>query len=221
MKLNEFFEKAYYVNLDRRIDRNDLFKAEMERVGLLNFFERFSAEDGIGEPDAIKKHHYCAYSHYKLFEKIYEEGYERVLVFEDDAFFYDEGPKTGMELVSDALDELQNFPDWDMIYLGGCPVTPIEKVSNTLCLADIVLNTHAIGFKRSTIKFVLDKYTPFGDGFIDTWYGAYKTLTKYIVNPIAVPQNSTPSDLDAHGHRANMGTYFECFKRNLIIKDEE
>lgn len=220
MKINEFFEKGYYINLDRRTDRNDLFKAEIERVGLSEFFERVSAEDGITEPDVLKRHYYCAYTHYKLFQRIYEEGYERVLVFEDDAFFYDEGIKSSLELINDALDELQNFPDWDMVYLGGCPLTPIKKVSNTLCLAGTVLNTHAIGFKRSTVKFILDKYVPFQDSFIDSWYGAYPILKKYIVNPIAVPQNSTSSDLDAYGHRANMRTYFDCYRKNLTSGDE-
>ena len=180
MKINEFFDRAYYINLDRRPDRNEFFKNEINKVGLGDFFERVSAEDGIVEPDYLKKHYYCAYTHYKLFQKIYEDGYEHVLIFEDDAFFYDGWDKSGIELVENALDEIQNFPDWDMIYLGGCPVSKIKKVSNTLCSANLILNTHAIGFKRSTVKFIIDHYTPFQDSFIDSWYGAYKDIKKYI-----------------------------------------
>jgi GR25 family glycosyltransferase involved in LPS biosynthesis len=212
MKIQDFFQKGYYINLDRRPDRNEVFKSEMGRVGLGDFFERVSAEDGILEPDHLKKHHYCAYTHYKLFQKIYDEGHEYVLVFEDDAFFYDGWDKFGIELVENALDEIQNFPDWDMIYLGGCPISKIKKVSNTLCSANLILNAHAIGFKRSTIKFVLDHYTPFQDSFIDSWYGAYKDIKKYIINPIAVPQGPMSSDLDTFGHSATMNTYFNCYK---------
>lgn len=215
MKIQDFFQKGYYINLDRRPDRNEFFKNEMSRVGLGDFFERVSAEDGIVEPDPLKKHYYCAYTHYKLFEKIYNEGHEYVLVFEDDAFFYDGWDKPGIELVENALDEIVNFPDWDMIYLGGCPTSGIKKVSNTLCSANLILNTHAIGFKRSMIKFVLDNYTPFQDSFIDSWYGAYKNIKKYIVNPIAVPQGPMSSDLDAFGHSPTMGTYFDCYKNAL------
>jgi hypothetical protein len=154
-----------------------------------------------------------------LFERIYEEEHERVLIFEDDAFFYDGWSKPGIELVENALDELQLFPDWDLIYFGGCPQTTIVPVSTTLCTAGLVLNTHAVGYKRSTVKFVLDKYTPFADSFIDSWYGAYKTLTKYLINPIAVPQRSVTSDLDSNGHMANMGTYFNCYEHALKKKD--
>jgi GR25 family glycosyltransferase involved in LPS biosynthesis len=216
MKVQDFFEKGYYINLDRRTDRNEFFKNEMNRVGLSDFFERVSAEDGVSEPDVFKRHYYCAYTHYKLFERIYQEGYENVLIFEDDAFFYDEGIKPGIEIVEDALDELQNFSDWDMIYLGGCPVTPIKPVSKTLCSANYVMNTHAVGFKRKTIKFVIDTYTPFGDSFIDIWYGANTNIKKYIVNPIAVPQASLSSDLDVYGHKQDIKTYLTAYKNALV-----
>jgi hypothetical protein len=218
MKIHDFFTKGFYINLDRRTDRRELFEEEMLKAGLGDFFERVSAEDGILEPDILKRHYYCAYSYYKLFERIYEQGDERILIFEDDAFFYNEWHKSGLELVEDALDELQSFSDWDLIYLGGCPQTSIVPVSNTLCTAGLILNTHAIGYKRSTIKFVLDHYTPFQDSFIDSWYGAVTNLKKYIINPIAVPQRPVSSDLDSNGHIANMGTYFNCYENALKSK---
>ena len=43
----------------------------LKNKNLDNFFERVSAEDGINEPDYMKKHHYCAASYHKLFKKIF------------------------------------------------------------------------------------------------------------------------------------------------------
>ena len=99
MKINEFFEKGYYINLDRRVDRKIQFEKEMEKVGLGNFFERFSAHDANENAAEKYKHHYCGSSYVRLFKKIIEEGLERVVVFEDDAIFYDGGTDTGIKIV--------------------------------------------------------------------------------------------------------------------------
>ena len=40
MKLNEFFEQAFYINLDRRTDRREQFEAEMKSVGLEGWVQR-------------------------------------------------------------------------------------------------------------------------------------------------------------------------------------
>ena len=83
MRINHFFEKGYYINLDRRTDRKEEFEQEMEKHDLPGFFERFSGIDAINEPDHIKKHYYCAQTFYNLYQKIYDEGYENVVIFED------------------------------------------------------------------------------------------------------------------------------------------
>ena len=110
MKINEFFSKGYYINLDRRPDRKEQFEQEMELYGLGGFCERFAALDSINEPDSIKKHYYCAQSFFNLYKKIYDEGYENVVIFEDDAYFYN-GPNElpGITLCENALDELKDF----------------------------------------------------------------------------------------------------------------
>ena len=38
MKINEFFSKGYYINLDRRTDRNDEIIAELTKYNLENFY---------------------------------------------------------------------------------------------------------------------------------------------------------------------------------------
>lgn len=213
MKIQDFFEKGYYINLDRRVDRRIQFEEEMSKYGLSDFFERVSAEDSINEPDFIKKHSYCALTYYNLFKRIYDDGYEHVLIFEDDAYFYD-GPDElkGIQLVQNALDELIEFKDWDMIYLGGHPIHEVQIVSNTLMRAPTILTTHAVGYKRNVIKRVLDEYKPFVDSAIDGWYGQRHDIIKYLVYPIAVPQRDSISDLDQNGSGVGISGFKDSYR---------
>ena len=218
MKINDFFKKGYYINLDRRLDRKEYFENEMTKYGLKDFFERISAEDSINEPDPIKKHGYCSLTYYKLFERIYNEGYENVLIFEDDAYFYnDPNELPGIQLVENALDELQNFPDWQMIYFGGHPIKEVDIVSKTLMKAPTILALQAVGYKRSVIKRLLDEYKPFNDSAVDGWFGQRHDIIKYLVNPIAVPQIEGKSDLDASGNSAGVKAFKSSY--NTVKKN--
>jgi len=219
MEIQDFFEKGYYINLDRRPDRNDLFREEMDKVGLLDFFERVPAEDGISEPDAMRRHGYCGLTYKKLFQKIDEEGYERVLIMEDDASFYNEREKSAMDLIRDALDEIERFPDWDLLFFGGCPLDSMDIVSPTLCQVNGILGTHAVGYRRRIITEVAKNYVPFSDAPVDAWYGSIRGIQKYLINPFAMFQRSVTSDLDAHGHIASANDYIWCYERiNMVNK---
>ena len=224
MKINEFFEKGFYINLDRRPDRRAEFENEMEKYGLKDFFERVSADDSIVEPDPIRKHYYCASTFFKLFKRIYDEGYERVTIFEDDAYFYDEGSNKGHELVERALDELNNFPDWEMIYFGGHPIREVDIVSETLMDAPTILTLHAVGYTRKAVKGILDEYVPFQDCAIDGWLGQRHHIKKYLVHPIAMPQRDGKSDLDASGNSVGVQIFkssYDVVKKNYLINEKK
>jgi len=224
MKINKFFEKGFYINLDRRYDRREQFENEMSNYGLDNFFERISAEDSINESDFVKKHYYCALTYYKLFQRIYDEKYEKILIFEDDAYFYNCKNYRGIELVETALDELEYFSDWQMIYFGGHPIREVDVVSKTLMRAPTILATHAVGYKRNVIKIILDNYKVFQDSAIDGWLGQRHDIIKYIIYPIAVPQRISKSDLDASGDGVGINGFKDSYrvvKKNYMIYDKK
>ena len=83
-----------------------------------------------------------------------------------------------------------------MIYFGGHPIREVDVVSETLMDAPTILTLHAVGYKRSVIKRILDQYHPFVDCAIDGWLGQRHDIKKYLINPIAVPQRDGKSDLD-------------------------
>lgn len=89
--------KAFYINLDRRKDRNQSF---IENYPLDIPIERFSAIDGrkdFGnvEYKFLKKHindinrgeYGCFASHYILWKKLISSNIEHFIIFEDDAIF--------------------------------------------------------------------------------------------------------------------------------------
>ena len=214
MQLTEFFNAGFYINLDRRIDRNILFQNMIKEENLQDFFKRVSAVDGILELDPMERHKYCSRSYYKVFKEAYEAGHERVVIFEDDAYFYNGWDIPAIKIIENAIDEIQQFPDWDLLYFGGCPHAPLVKVSETLYKCNTILATHAIGYTRKIIKFMLDNFNPDADCAIDGYYGNNFKISKYIVTPIAVPQRAITSDLDAHGYIVQLHDYLNCYEKN-------
>jgi hypothetical protein len=211
MKINERFKKGYYINLDRRIERKNQFESEMEKYGLSGFFERVPAEDAGNIPNFVMRHHHCSLTYHKLFKKIYDEGHDEVVIFEDDAFFYNGGERPAVEIISDALIQLNNF-EWDLFYFGGLPGKKMEIVSPNLALCPYILTTHAIAYKRHVIKRVLDQFHPFIDSAIDGWYAYRPDIKKYIITPLAIPQREGESDLDASGNSVGISMYLHSFK---------
>jgi hypothetical protein len=224
MTISKFFDKGFYINLDRRLDRKKLFEKEMKLYGLQNFFERVSADDSINETDCMRKHFYCASTYYKLFERVYSEGYEKVLIFEDDAYFHNEKGKKGIDFVHKSLEELTMFPTWEMIYFGGHPIEEVDIVSDTLMKSPNVLTLHAVGYKRSAIKKILDYYTPFVDAPLDGWLGKRNDIEKYITYPIAISQRNTPSDLDCYGNTPGIEIFkqsYDLVKKNYLVNEKK
>jgi GR25 family glycosyltransferase involved in LPS biosynthesis len=92
----------------------------------------------------------CFESHYFLWTRIAEMGYENTLIFEDDVVFLKQLP------VSEYQDFLQNHPDWDVFYLGHRPIiwdTRLVKKTNTSGFVEVRTNdTHAYMIKLKSAR---------------------------------------------------------------------
>jgi len=71
--------KIYYINLNRRTDRRTQIENEMSRMGLIA--ERIPASEQYNPVAG------CLISHLTALKKARAEGYENVLIFEDDFIF--------------------------------------------------------------------------------------------------------------------------------------
>lgn len=103
-------DKIFYINLDKREDRNEQIRQQLKNIGvdLDTDVERYSAIY-----DSKNGHIGCAKSHRNVIDIASERGYERVLVFEDDIIFTD---NEAIKKVNHVLDGLKN--NWDVIQLA-------------------------------------------------------------------------------------------------------
>jgi hypothetical protein len=162
MRLFDRFDKVYCINLDRRPDRLENFKKEVEKYNL-GEFKRFSAYDGKqlnltneynlkpGEIGIIK-------SNLDIIKDAKKNNYKTILIIEDDCVFRDE--------IINFEDYFKLLPsDWDMLYMGGnhnthMGVKPPLKINDKVVKLHSTYSAHFIGIKSSVfdqIEELLEK----------------------------------------------------------------
>ena len=122
--MNEYFDKIFYINLDKDVDRNEHMLSEFNKAKISNY-ERFPgvAVDTIPCKCLwrnFNKEKLCdkyilgglgaRASHVGVMKLAKERGYKRILILEDDVAF---------ALDPNMVVKMNQVPDWDMIYLGG------------------------------------------------------------------------------------------------------
>jgi len=214
MKIQDFFAEAHFINLDCRPERKLEFENEMLKYDLKDFIKRFSASVDAThlEQSDYNRHKACGKSHHNLIKYAKEKNLKNMLIFEDDAYFYNGGGKKGIDIVESALDKLKDIEDWDIFYLGGLIVdNEITMISENLAKADVVLTAHAWAINNKAYDKLLI-YSPENDSAIDGWIGNSINLNKYIAYPLAMPQRSTgKSDCDAFGNCVGLETYLQGY----------
>jgi len=165
----DYFDGAFYLNLDNRTERKEAFETRSKEAGL--DIERFPAyvlkEEDVSNPFNNVGWHIkisCTYSHFKMIEEAKKRGWKNCLIFEDDAIFI-EGFQ---EKIRTCIDELKN-EDWDIFYLGGEPESECYSISNSLakCVTGLY-GTHAYAINEKFYDRVLN--IPYEMGIIDTLY---------------------------------------------------
>jgi GR25 family glycosyltransferase involved in LPS biosynthesis len=156
MLMNNYFDKIYCINLDRRTDRWDEVSKVFETNKLI--VERHTAFDGKKEltlPYPSSSELAGAISHRDVILKAKELGLKNVLIFEDD-----------VELIDDINEVFNNIKDyipndWDMIYFGGNHVGGLIQVNDYFfrCIRTYALHMYAVNEKSYDliIKYLSDK----------------------------------------------------------------
>lgn len=194
MKLFDRFDKVYCVNLDKRPDRLENFKNQVEKYDL-GEFTRVSAVDGSN----INLNEYgndlkpgelgLVLTNLKIIKEAKENNYESILILEDDCSFTDE--------ILNIENYFSKLPlDWDMLYMGGNhnthmgvqgPIVVNEKVVKL----HSTYSTHFIGIKKTLfdhIEIILSKYKePLDVSYVKLQkifniYSFYPAIAKQIVD---------------------------------------
>lgn len=218
MKLNDFFDAAYYINLDRRVDRREQFESEMESIGLGRWAQRvpalpyFKGLHTKEDCDQCDKHAACGVSHVKILENASSLGLENVLILEDDITF----TEGGLAIIEQALDQLNNIPDWDIFHLSAFIINDtLDLVSPNLIKANSCLTAHAYGVHKRAYDKLL-AYRPTFDCPFDGWMGQRYNIQKYVAYPLAIYQREGASDLDASGKSIGITPYLATYDKPLV-----
>lgn len=172
MRVFDYFDKVYLINLDRRPDRLENFKKEVEKYNL-GEFERIPAVDGT-LLDTSKYNSRLKSGELGLlltnkiiFEDAVKNNYDKILIVEDDCCFTDEIKN---------FDELITYlpEDWDMFYMGGNHNThvgqrPPDKINEKIVKLHNTYSTHFVGINQRLYQTILDSISGFNSQ-IDVLY---------------------------------------------------
>lgn len=124
LTIDTFFDKSFYINLAEDVKRSENMLQQFKDFNINNV-ERIEAIKLKELPGPEKYRNFikrdekylfgqlsCRLSHLKCIQLAKERGYEKVLIFEDDAYFL-QNPNMLLNENRRQLDE------WDMLYFGG------------------------------------------------------------------------------------------------------
>lgn len=181
--------KTYIINLEQRTDRLNELKIPFD-------YELFVATDGKKVFDSgvySRKqlaHLGCKDSHKRLLSKIYDDGLEHCLVFEDDVELCE-----NFEVkLNEIIEELPK--DWDMVYLGGWNIGDKKPYSTKLYIAEKIYTTHSYLIRRKFIPKLIEELDTNEREKVDMVFSVLLEQNKcFIASPILCWQREGFSDI--------------------------
>jgi GR25 family glycosyltransferase involved in LPS biosynthesis len=201
------FDKIYYLNLDSREDRKsriedhfNKFKITAERIpGTIITPEQVTRynegmvldEYNLGlAPARIG----CAATQLKAVQAAKDSGAKNVLIFEDDAFIFEEH----IEALKEALKELEYLPKWDMLFLGANVLAPIHqiaphvgKLTGAYCAHAYVINAH---FFDKILEYKFEQFKAYDEYLFNEMRNPNYNI--YAILPIVATQYESYSNIE-------------------------
>jgi len=196
----DFFEKAYYINLDNRQDRKETFEQRCKEVHLP--VERFSAISISYEvPDLYEGHNdkkrkekvSCTLSHQEIVKMAKKNGLNNVLIFEDDCIFLD----CYQEYLKLCIEELKDI-EWDIFYMGGEPNYYCKEVTEHLVeINGGVFCNHAYAVNKTFYDKFIELDALHGEVIDSLLINYSPSLRKYILPKelLVIQDDNSKSDL--------------------------
>lgn len=212
----DYFDGAFYLNLDSRTDRREQFEMRTKHFGF--GIERFPAfqfnkEDvncAWGDDRWYIKIS-CTQSHINMVREAKNRGWKNCLIFEDDCVFTEEY----LSNMQKCVDDLKNV-EWDLFYMGGEPNDYCTPITENIYKTNGVYGTHSYAINHTFYDKILS-VTP-ASGVIDTiylsWYIADK---KYIIAKelLVLQDDESMSDLWGH-NKKSVEIYKNAYKKWMI-----
>ncbi len=203
MKISNFFNLVYCINLDEREDRWEACQNEWYKLN--HYPDRFSAIKSDHGPTG------CYLSHLSLLSLATEKK-SNILIFEDDVEFFD----GAREILERALDELYGL-DWDMAYLGGNILRPFFQKTEHWARLSHCQSTHAYAVNQNFVEqlyHIVEKNRI----TIDCLYADHvvPNFKAYIVVPMLAQQRTDYSDIEKK--EMSYAIPLERYKKYLVRK---
>lgn len=164
--LLQSFDKIYIINLVHRTDRREEMRVELAKVGIslehpnVYLFPAVKPDTFEGWPSRGAKG--CFMSHLGILQHAKAQGYQSILILEDDINFND-----GFLQAFSPISSLLLSQPWDIFYGGYELLSPEHEVLTPLeasassCLSTIqastpVRTTHFVGFNGAAMTQVTD-----------------------------------------------------------------
>jgi hypothetical protein len=128
----------------------------------------------------------CWESHKNVLKKAHDEGYEKVLIFEDDAVITN---SFSLKLLQDYISELDYLSSWDLVGLGGissCWSSAPQKVGNYFFQTPF-FELHAYVASRKFMKNVIEMEY---EGQVDYAFARRAYATSYLTTTEIFTQDS-------------------------------
>jgi glycosyl transferase family 25 len=189
---------AFYINLDERTDRKAYVEEQLASVGLDQVVQRFKATKN--EHGALG----CSLSHYKCLMNAIVNGWDHVLICEDDITF------TNPALFVNQLNKCLSKPQlkWDVIMLAGnnaAPYTVIDdscvKINRCITTTGYLVNKHYMRILADNIKegaTLFMKNPTLGIQYaVDTYFAHLQHKDMWLlITPLTVTQQEGYSDIE-------------------------
>lgn len=197
MFIFDIFERSFYINLVRRVDRKCDTEKELDRVGIVaERFEAIEPDDRGGFKNRGKRG--CTISHTAVIRMAKTLDLESVLVMEDDVMFAD-NIHSRMEVLAPML----NVREWDMFYFQATrPKRITDRFGDTgLVKIDGTLNAHCYGVHRRAYDVLLAALDSNERRVIDLFLmrSVHPRLNVYAAHPALARQRKSPSDVTRRG----------------------
>jgi glycosyl transferase family 25 len=194
--LNDYFDKIYCINLDRRKDRWDTVKTQFQKHNIEVL--RFNAIDGKNlnpnpylSPGALG----CLMSHLSILKDAYENDFDKILITEDDVEFCD-------DLNLKFFEYEKKLPKWDILYFGAnhALCNPYEsnppiKISENIYKVKHAYALHSYSVNKSCYEKLIECISKM-DAPIDVIISRIqKELDVYLFRPHLAWQSSGYSDI--------------------------
>jgi GR25 family glycosyltransferase involved in LPS biosynthesis len=178
-------DRGFLINLEERTDRLQESLSEFDKNNIQGV-ERFNAIKITEDSDQGWVIRGCTHSHMELLKRQVENGWEKMVIFEDD-FILDVCDNRDISLSNEMIEKIYST-DLDLLFLGACLLEPADAISENLIKPNKFVQTTSYLTSLKFAEYVLNNFNyldkelvVYGEQ-IDSYYSVLATKSHWLMN---------------------------------------